>query len=185
MRVLTLNSIDFQAHCRKLAERISDDGFQPDCIIGIRNGGAYVANEMSKAFPDAERIEVSVSRPTHRQKNNSLMKSIVSKLPVWLLDALRMAESCVAQLRTKGHRNAEINISDDINARKILVVDDAIDTGATMQLVLNALRERFPDADIRSAVLTITTPAPCVTSNYYLFNNRTLIRFPWAIDAKI
>ena len=51
MRVLTLNSIDFQAHCRKLAERISDDGFQPDCIIGIRNGGAYVANEMCKAVP--------------------------------------------------------------------------------------------------------------------------------------
>lgn len=185
MRVLTLNSTDFQAHCLKLAGQIAADGFRPDCIIGIRNGGAYVAAEMSRAFPEAECIEVSVSRPTHRHKNNALMKSIVRKLPVWLLDALRMAESRVAQLRTKAHRNAEINISDKINARNILVVDDAIDTGATLQLVLNALRERFHDADIRSAVLTITTPAPCVTSNYFLFNNRTLIRFPWAIDSKI
>lgn len=184
MRVLTLNSIDFQVHCHKLAEQISADGFRPDCIIGIRNGGAYVAHEMSKTFPEAECFEVSVSRPTHRQKNNSLMKSMVSILPIWLLDALRMAESRVAQLRTKARRNAEINISDKINARNILVVDDAIDTGATLQLVLNALQERFHDADIRSAALTITTPAPCVTSNYYLFNNRTLIRFPWAIDAK-
>lgn len=185
MRVISLNSTDFQALCQKLAEKISADNFKPDCIVGIRNGGAYVAHEMSKVFPETKLIEVSVSRPTHKQKNNRWVKSIFRFLPVWLLDALRMAESCVAQHRSTTRRDACIVIPCSVNAQRILVIDDAIDTGATLLLVINALRERFPDADIRSAVLTITTPAPCLKSNYFLFNNRTLIRFPWAIDARI
>lgn len=185
MRVITVNSTDFQALCQKLAERIFSDGYRPDCIIGIRNGGAYVAREVAKSFSDAVCTEVTVSRPTHKQKNNKWVKSIFRILPVWLLNAMRMTESGLAQFRKRAYRDAEINIPCTLSAKNILVVDDAIDTGATMLLVINTLRDRLPECEIRSAVVTITTPSPSVTSNYYIFNNRTLIRFPWAIDSKI
>lgn len=185
MRVITINDYEFQQLCNRLATAISSDGFSPECIVGIRNAGALVAKEIAKYFPDAHCIEVSVSRPTHKHKNNPTVRSILKLLPLWLLNAMRMAESFIAQFHKNASRNANMSFSQSITASRILIVDDAIDTGATIELVLNTLAQIAPCSDIRTAVITVTTPSPSVFCNYALFRNRTLIRFPWAIDAKI
>ncbi len=69
-------------------------------------------------------------------------------------------------------------------ARKILVVDDAVDSGYTLSHVLEAVKAVLPaGAEVRSAVITVTTDDPLVMPDFYLYNDKTLVRFPWAMDA--
>lgn len=63
-----------------------------------------------------------------------------------------------------------------------MIVDDAVDSGASMQGVLTALRELSPESEIRTAAVTQTRSKPVVRPDYALFRDRTLIRFPWAMD---
>jgi hypoxanthine phosphoribosyltransferase len=66
----------------------------------------------------------------------------------------------------------------------MLVVDDTVDTGATMVVVMDALRQRAPKgAVIRSAVVALTTPKPVVAPDYVLIRQK-LCRFPWSMDAQ-
>ena len=69
-----------------------------------------------------------------------------------------------------------------LKGRKVLIVDDAVDSGATMLAVAEALREANPEAEIRTAAITVTTPKPLITPDYSMYKD--LIRFPWSMDAK-
>lgn len=66
---------------------------------------------------------------------------------------------------------------------RILVVDDAVDSGATLRTVIATIRSTWPDAEIRSAVLTVTRSRPLILPDYTLYPRGTLLRFPWSLDA--
>src|SRR5437868_3862861 len=64
-----------------------------------------------------------------------------------------------------------------------LVVAEAVDSGTTLSLVLDAVRRRAPHAaTIRSAAITVTTERPLTLPDYALYH-RQLCRFPWSLDA--
>ena len=64
------------------------------------------------------------------------------------------------------------------------MVDDAVDSGYTLSHVLEAFKAVLPaGAEVRSAVITVTTDDPLVMPDFYLYNDKTLVRFPWAMDA--
>jgi hypoxanthine phosphoribosyltransferase len=65
----------------------------------------------------------------------------------------------------------------------VLVVDDAVDSGATLIAVLDAVYKAAGSSKVRSAAITVTTENPMVMPDYYLYHDETLIRFPWSIDA--
>lgn len=62
----------------------------------------------------------------------------------------------------------------------LVVVDDVVDSGTTLDLVLRAIRQRAkPGTRIRSAAIAVTTAKPLIRPDYALFD-RTLCRFPWS-----
>lgn len=65
----------------------------------------------------------------------------------------------------------------------MLLVDDAVDSGTTMLRVAEALRCGNPEIELRTAVITVTTAAPLLRPDYTIYDDRTLIRFPWSMDA--
>ncbi|MBC7799187.1 MAG: hypothetical protein H7Z10_01075, partial [Gemmatimonadaceae bacterium] len=68
-------------------------------------------------------------------------------------------------------------------APAVLIVDDAVDSGATLAAVLAEVRRLAPPgARIETAAITVTTAAPIATPDHALFN-RQLCRFPWSMDA--
>ena len=73
---------------------------------------------------------------------------------------------------------------DDVTSRaRILVIDDAVDSGATLATALQVLRDVCPPGtEIRSAVITQTLDRPIVRPDYVLHRG-TLCRFPWSFDA--
>lgn len=195
MPVVTLTPTLLAEACSQLSHRVKAGGFTPSLIIGIQHGGAEVARRMRNDFPEAAYCEVRLSRPSTKQKSNGLTHRLLRSMHIWLCNVLRIVESRVNEWRSKGKepvRIGEIRLPDDVASRlkelgenaTVLLVDDAIDTGATIQQARLQLLEQFPDITLRVAVITVTIPQPICDADFCLYHNRTLCRFPWSNDYR-
>lgn len=182
MKVITLHKEDFETACKEL-ESMVRRSFAPDLVIGIANGGVNVAELI---FGGVGHVVVKLQRPgTQTKEKISLVMRCIKRMPEPVKNCLRMFESSLLSLRKPVKRDSK-NIEIDIPAssRRILIVDDAVDSGVTMLAVVEAVKKLAPDADIRTCAITCTTPQPLLTPDYFLYNNRTLIRFPWSNDYR-
>jgi hypoxanthine phosphoribosyltransferase len=207
MQVITLTPALLAEACSQLSCRVKAGGCSPSLLIGIQHGGAEVARRMRSDFPEAAYCEVRLSRPGTEQKSNGLTHRLLQHLPLWMCDTLRIVESRVNEWRSKGKdpvRIGTIRLPQDIASNlsnpsnpsnpqtpqtlqtppSILLIDDAIDTGATIQQARLQLLEQFPDITIRVAVITVTIPHPLCDADFCLYHNRTLCRFPWSNDYR-
>ena len=194
MAVVTFNPTLLAEACHQLSCRVKAGGFTPSLLIGIQHGGAEVARRMRNDFPEAAYCEVRLSRPGTEQKSNGLAHRLLQHLPLWICNTLRIVESRVNEWRSKGKdpvRIGTIRLPQDITSTlsnpsnpSILLIDDAIDTGATIQQARLQLLKQFPDITIRVAVITVTIPHPICDADFCLYHNRTLCRFPWSNDYR-
>lgn len=185
MRVITLDQPALARHCHRLQQKCL--GFNPDLIVGIATGGAIVAEMM---FTDTPHAVVTSCRPSTRRKNRaSMLWAVIRLCPLWIRDRLRIWES--RRLARTVHANARRSVDIPADSRNaiasathILVVDDAVDSGVTLKAVREAINAINATAIVASATLTVTTPGPVITPDYTLYDNRTLIRFPWSKDYR-
>ena len=194
MAVVTFNPVLLAEACSQLSCRVKAGGFTPSLLIGIQHGGAEVARRMRNDFPEAAYCEVRLSRPGTRQKSQGLAHRLLQHLPLWICNTLRIVESRINEWRSKGKdpvRIGTIRLPQDITSTlsnpsnpSILLIDDAIDTGATIQQARLQLLKQFPDITIRVAVITVTIPHPLCDADFCLYHNRTLCRFPWSNDYR-
>ena len=194
MKVVTLETSLFKAICHKLAMTVKEQ-YRPDVVIAILSGGGYVAREMLHTLNSGKSIaygEVSACRPGNDLKQKPSTNAILTSMPRVLLDWARMVESVVLRLFPRAkHRNISFdNLDNDTKLmlgrgnRRVLIVDDAIDSGATMSGVIKALNEQFPGNTIKTAAITVTTPQPSHKVDFKIFKNLELVRFPWSKDMK-
>lgn len=158
--------------------------FLPDIIIGIKNGGYKVAEIMaSEAVHKPLLLGVSMQRTS--TKNKSKIKNILRYLPYIITDFLRILEHKMLVFRAKkpllateipellGRKNA-----------KILIIDDAVDSGHTLKTVLeNVLASVDFSCIIRTAAITLTTDFSIIKPDYTLYKN-VLCRFTWSFDFR-
>ncbi|MCM1077579.1 MAG: hypothetical protein NC411_09500 [Bacteroides sp.] len=184
MEVITLDDKAFAASCRELAREVAMSGFRPQLIVGIRTGGEYVAREMLPLFPGARLALVELHRPSTPHK--SALRRLMAALPLGLLDRLRIVESRVLSLLPR-RRIPRVLLPPEILSllpMRVLVVDDAVDSGVTMLAIVRSLRECGAGDAVLTAAVTVTTPRPAIVPDFALYRNRTLIRFPWSMDMK-
>ena len=197
MPVVTLTPPLLAQACTQLSHRVKAGGCSPSLLIGIQHGGAEVARRMREDFPEADYCEVRLSRPDTKQKSEGFTHRLLQSLPLWLCNVLRIVESRVREWRSKGKkpvRLGEIRLPDDIASTLnpslpslpplVLLIDDAIDTGATIEQARKQLLEQFPGIELRVAVITVTTRHPACDADFCLYHNRTLCRFPWSNDYR-
>lgn len=192
MRVVTLLDGKFEKACHCLSVEISNS-YKPDIIVGVLTGGGYVGREVSRAWPETQYTEIRVQRKDTVKKEAGIRHVVLQSLPYFMLNWLRMAEMVYEDIKAKKSnpkREGKVELSAEIDAqlrekgKNILLVDDAIDTGATLKLIKDTLTERYPLAKIKIAVITVTSNYPLIDADYYLFHDRTLVRFPWSNDVK-
>ncbi len=193
MKVMTFDMNEFRGKCRDLASLVNAGGVKPCYVIGIRNGGAIVADEISSAFPGAMKGYVASRRPStaEKKKGGRALRRLFRIMPLAVLDVLRMAESVALRFRKDERRSVEwdeatlaLFAAHDNEKPCVLLVDDAVDSGYTLRDVALDLMARLPGCRIVTAALTVTTPHPVMTADYALYRDNTLVRFPWSIDAR-
>lgn len=75
------------------------------------------------------------------------------------------------------------NIPDLSKAKKVLVVDDIVDSGETMREILKLLREKFPNTDFKLATI-FYKPTACIKADYSVKIADKWIEFFWEMDIK-
>jgi len=192
MRVFTLCDNEFSRACADLSAQVLESGYRYDLLVGIATGGAIVAREM----PAPLRVEVRRQRPSTRAKQR-LAGRLLRHMPRPLSDLLRLAESRLYALMARHHKPVvpEVTLDEKTLATlgaltgrdgkpRILIVDDAVDSGATMLGVLRAVAAAAPAAEIRTAAITQTRDNPLIRPDYLHFAERVLVRFPWSADMQ-
>lgn len=190
MRVLDASGqVVFAGMCKDLAEIAGAAMGKPDVILGIRSGGAYVAEAVACHFPEARLGYITSRRPSTGKKGKLGLKRLLRYLPVALLDALRILEARLLARSGNPERKVAIDISQDVRelmaqpSTKILLVDDAVDSGYTLRAVVDTLSALTPGR-LFTAAITSTTSAPVMMPDFLLYNDNVLVRFPWSMDAR-
>jgi len=194
MKVINLLGQDFHLACERLASTVLER-FDPDIVIGVLTGGGRVGREALPAFQSrcsCRYGEVRLQRGGTRIKKALRINTILRPLPECILNLMRMLEVTLLELKAKfikPDRNGQLSLDEEIRrmlkaeGKRVLLLDDTIDTGWTLKIVKDYLEANFPGNEIKTAVITTTHRHPVIKADFQLYN-RTLIRFPWAYDAK-
>lgn len=181
--MITLGIEELQAAAKALEKKA--EAFAPDLVIGIATGGEIVADMM---FNNVPHISVKSSRRSTAAKQRfGWIWAIILHLPRCIKDAMRVAEArCLSH--GKGKMQEPLVLDADTQAaiaqsKRILIVDDAIDSGKTMKRVIDAIRGVDGDRDLAVASITETMKEPIVAADYKLYCG-VLVRFPWSKDFK-
>lgn len=179
-KILTLNDELFAEHCHRLLQKATDGGFEPDLTVSIPRGGDVMA---AIACNNDRHRNIVLVRNAKGGKIKRLLKPFFRNLPRGLNNLLRKVEAKYLMRRNNHMEHVGIILPDECKtARRILIIDDAVDTGATLKAVYDKIKQQNPEADVRMAVVTVTSVKPLIMPDYFLYNNRTLVRFPWSID---
>ena len=143
----------FGVASRELAQTIADDGYEPEIIIAVARGGLVAAGALSYA------LGVKPSDAINVEFYTDVHTTLPD--PILLEPMLDVAS---------------------ISGRKLLVVDDVADSGRTMKLVLEILREQ--GAEVRSAVL-YEKSVSVVKPDYTWRHTDEWIVFPWSAEPPV
>ena len=143
----------FGSGARALTQLVQDDGFEPTIVLAIARGGLPLAGALSYALGVKNCCVINVEYYTDVDERLDV--------PVILPPAL--------------------NLMDLTNAR-VLLVDDVADTGDTLLLVADQVRNYV--AEVRTAVL-YEKPRSAVRCDYVWRHTSRWIDFPWSTLAVV
>jgi hypoxanthine phosphoribosyltransferase len=138
----------FGTAVRELAVTVAGSGYRPDLVLGIARGGLPIAGGIAYAL--GAKMVGTLNVEFYTGIGTTLVEPVV--LPP-LLDLAAIAD------------------------QRVLVVDDVADSGRTLALVLDLVRERVSEA--RSAVL-YEKPRSIVRPDYAWRRTERWISFPWS-----
>jgi uncharacterized protein len=195
LAVRTLTGPDFATACAELMQQV-ELSYAPTLLIGVRTGGLVVAEAMAGAVAGGVPVAPLTCRraATGAKARLPFLARTLSALPRPVTDTLRVAELRLSAGRRRARAPAQA--VDQVEAEaiaarvragpggeRLLVVDDAVDSGVTLGAVLRVLRGLCPEAtEIRSAVVTVTLDSPLVQPDFALHRG-VLCRFPWSFDV--
>jgi hypoxanthine phosphoribosyltransferase len=193
--VITLKQPAFDAACASLMRMVMAD-YEPTLLIGIRTGGLVVAEAMARSLSQPLVVlPLTCRRPGTATKSRlPLLHEVLGALPRGVVDAMRIVEHRLLASRRKrsakapsvDHNEAAAIVAllaERRETHRLLVVDDAVDSGATLAAVMELLRSQCPSGtEICTAVITVTLASPRVMPDFVL-HHRVLCRFPWSFDA--
>jgi hypothetical protein len=138
---------------RDLARMVAADGFEPDLILSIARGGLFVAGALGYAL--------SV-------KNLHVMNVV-------FYDGIGSTLDMPVML-------PPVPQAVDFSAKKVLIADDVADSGKTIELVYEFIKDQV-DA-VRSVVI-YEKPRSVIKCDYVWRRTGRWINFPWSSDPPV
>lgn len=143
----------FGTCCRELARQIADSGFEPEVLIAVARGGMLPGGGLSYAL--GVKLTDAINVEFYTDVHETLPD------PVLLAPMLD---------------------TDSIKGKRVLVVDDVVDSGRTLALVLDLLTN--VGAQPRSAVV-YAKPTTVVEPDYVWARTDEWIVFPWSAEPPV
>ncbi len=152
-RVVNWDQLDNLA--RQLYHMITNDGFEPEVILGISRGGWIPARLLSDMF--------EASYPLKRGRIPSILATMQIRFYTGISET--HARPVISQ-----------DVIVDIHQKKILLVDDLADSGESLQCALEYLNLKDPK-EVRIATL-LYKPWSKVKPHYYVEEATEWVIFP-------
>lgn len=152
-KIVTWQEIDQLA--RKLFHLIKNDGFEPEIILGISRGGTIPARLLSDMF------EAVI--PFIKKGSTSILASMQIKF-----------YAGIAETHTRPVVAQDVTV--EIQQKIILLVDDLVDSGESIQCALDYLSLKNPK-EVRIAAL-LYKPWARITPHYYVEKTTEWVVFP-------
>ncbi|HDS8992547.1 TPA: phosphoribosyltransferase family protein [Klebsiella pneumoniae] len=193
MKIIDLLDAEFIVACNDLKLKVFGD-YKPDLIVGIATGGAVVVDHMGLT-DDKKIVIIKRQRPFTKTKNKIKLKNWLPYFPFWLSNIIRRLELSFNEYRFYNSSNRKtlkgdvhfLKGSPDsfLDARKILLVDDSIDSGVTLKECLNFINQYISsETEVRTSSINVTFRKPIIMPDYTLYS-RTIVRYPWASDVRL
>jgi len=188
MKVIDLTNAEIEKNCESLILQF-DCRF--DLVVGIAEGGRLIAEIISRKL-NLPLLLVIRQRKLTQYKSKT--KNILKYIPEKILNIIRIIENRCYEILIKIRKNEtqedeitiisnELSFFENHQIKNILLVDDAIDSGATVRNVEKFLQTKNKNWNIKIAVITQTFNRPARKADYQIYN-KVLVRFPWSNDFK-
>lgn len=183
MNYIELSLEDVKNKSINLAEIIQEE-YKPEVIIFISKGAFQIGHVLSDYF-NIPLLEIFAKRKVGKLKK--IISPILKIIPKKLKKYLREKE-----VKSNIHEsNTERNVFFDekewvkyIKNKRVLIVDDSVDTGNTILQVKLKVEEYFKNADVRIAVFNIFDKSRDVVNVNYTIYKNTMLNGPWSSDSK-
>ena len=165
-----------QKDCRAWAREIRES-YLPDAIVFVAKSGFLFAETMADEL-GVPMADISASRPGNDNKDK--ISKAVPKLPRWFLAFALRSKSQIKF--NKANSDRCVIVSDRLkelsygNPKRILLVDDSVDTGWTIIKVKEEIARLNPGAQIKVAGYCVLDESEgMVKTDYYRYRNMIVI----------
>ncbi len=143
----------FAQATREMAQQVADSGFDPEVLIGVARGGMIPAGALTYA------LGVKLTDAINVEFYTDVAKTLPD--PILLAPMLDI---------------------DSIKGRRVLVVDDVVDSGRTLALVLDLLKGF--GAEVKSQVI-YAKPTTIIEPDFCWKHTDKWIVFPWSAEPPV
>lgn len=182
MNYLELSLKNVEEKSKDLFNKISEKEYNYDLVVFIAKG-AYPIGKALSDIKSVPLLEISAKRKGGKLK--SIIKPCLKFIPKKLLVKLREKEMNSSYHEVNKDREVKFNeekFAEYVNSKKILLVDDSIDSGYSIIETKNALSNYFKDAEIKIAVFNVMSKS-IVEADFTNYND-TMLNGPWSNDSK-
>lgn len=167
---------DLAAYVRKV--------YDYDLVIFIAKGSYTIGDEFAK-YNNVPLLRIFATRKGNKIKN--FFSPFLKILPNKLSEILRKFEMNSNVHGKKSEREVKFDKekwSKYKDKKRILLVDDSVDTGNSIILTKNEIQQFFCEADVKVAALNkFKKSEQIVHVDFYKYED-TIIKGPWANDSK-
>lgn len=127
-------------------EKLREDGFVPDYVLGITMGGLVPAAIIAEQFET--RNFATISAESYHNK-------------------------------AQGELNITFLPNIDFAEKKVLLVDEIADSGATLKKIVEILREKYAPAELKTATLIVNSENCIFRPDVFAREVTEWVHFPW------
>ena len=180
-RIRDISLSQIKEYSLLLAHKVSSSGWMPDHILYVERAGLFIGHVMSSYF-DCSISGIYCGRSGRFLKSKT--RIILRLLPKAVTHLMREVEIKSNIHSIKDGRKVYIESLYPPQGKKLLIVDDAIDTGYSAKDILGFLLNRgYHRNNIKISVLTNTYKNSTCRADISLFD-QVKLAFPWSYDSR-
>lgn len=183
-KYLTVRLEDIKDIISRIYLQIEEDQFKPEAIVYVGEAPTLLAYELNKYFSiPMYRIEARRAGTRLEEISKLILPPILKYLPRTLRDIIRtIKESTLDSYRTNAQVLVYFKNRADLHGKRILLLDDAIDTGNTIARCKEYLAKFDKINSMKIAVVTVTRKNPIILPDYKVYSE--ICQFPWSVDSE-